>query len=131
MFTMPSSPFTAVLCAADGCCRDTGLDVTGALRATTRRCPHGVLVLAGCVLGPVLCLTCGPSGDGPPGSYVVVQPCAHDRRPTGSAVRVGPLRTAADVAALSDWLEHGDLRRERLPQHLRAVPGALRSASLN
>jgi hypothetical protein len=113
------SGFTAVLCAAPGCgVGDPGSTaahagaVLGAAVAASR---HGVLVSTGCLLGAGACRL------RPAAPVVLVQPCDAERRPTACVLRVGPLRTAADVDALGRWLRVGRLDPALLPAHLLGV----------
>ncbi|MHA6793470.1 hypothetical protein ACVGVM_08100 [Pseudonocardia bannensis] len=106
--------FTVVACTADGC-RATPAETsrTGEmLREVVRASRHGVLVSTGCLLGATTCRL------RPSAPLVLVQPCDADRRPTRPAVRIGPLRTAADVAALERWLRSGRYDPALLPAHL-------------
>lgn len=96
-----------------------------ALRAVVRSSRHGVLVTAGCRLGPLACHT---REHGP---LLMVQPCDVDRQPVGFAVLVGPVLAAEDVAAVEEWLRGGHYDASLLPGHLRAVQRAVRSATSN
>lgn len=111
-------PFTAVVCNGNGCGRQHGELVLRGLRESIRRCRHGVLVSAGCLLGPLGCHALRHSGR-PKGAMLVVQPCSVQREPTGAPLWVGPLATADDVATVCRWLEAGDLHVRGLPAHLR------------
>jgi hypothetical protein len=101
--------FTVAVCQAPAC--DTGGDpgLLDVLRDTVRRCPHGVLVRTGCMLGLSACrprwLRPHP---GTAGTMVVVQPCGLDRVPHGSPVCVGPVRDPGDTRLLRAWLERGE-----------------------
>ena len=107
--------FTVALCQA---CGDPELPVLQHLRETIRRCPHGVLVSSSCLLGRLSCHTRTISGS-PGGAIVVVQPCSStSREPLGHAIRVGPLRTHADLAALARWLRQSRLTPGSLPPRL-------------
>lgn len=110
------SGYTALSCVAPRCgtgdAATVGAEVVAALREAVRRSEHGVLVSAGCVLGPAVCAARAVA------PVVVVQPCDEERRPTSCALLVGPLRTAEDVAALGTWLRAGDLDPRLLPPHL-------------
>lgn len=121
--------FTAAYCGDPQCpAGASGQDtstVGPALAATVRRCPHGVLVRAGC-------LHAGGCGDreAGAGALVVVQPCDTGRRPRGPAVLAGPLHEHADVEELCVWLSAGLPAGEPLPVHLRpthVVTGADRT----
>lgn len=115
-----ATPFTAVLCRHDDCRVPDGLDVIGALRASIRRCPHGVLAIGGCLVGAVSCRTRQRRPDSG-GAMVVVGPCDTDRAATGPPILVGPLRCDRDVRLLCSWLEQGDLRPALLPRHILGV----------
>jgi hypothetical protein len=121
--------FTAVLCSARGCGPGDSATVSRRLAATLREvvCSsrHGVLVGAGCVVGPSVCAL------RPTAPVVLVQPCDAERRPVRCAVRVGPLRTLADVEALGVWLRAGDLDPARLPAHLLDVQRRAAAAPAN
>jgi hypothetical protein len=62
---------------------------------------------------------------------VLVQACDARRRPTGVAVRVGPLRTSADVGALTAWLRAGRLDPAGLPARLLDLHRRAAAAPLN
>lgn len=117
--------YTAVLCVAGGCAGPAAGTVLDGLRAAVRASRGGVLVSAGCTLGPVACRL------RPAAPLVVVQPCDARREPCGPPLRVGPLRGAADVAALATWLRAGALDVGLLPAHLRAVHRDLAAAAGN
>lgn len=124
-----AAAYTAVLCCAPRCGEgDPGTawsDTATALRATVAAGRYGVLVSAGCLVGPAAC------GLRPSAPLVVVQPCDTDRNPTGPALRIGPLRTAADVDALAGWLRAGDLDAALLPAHLLDLHRRAAAAPLN
>jgi hypothetical protein len=133
------SSFTLVLCRAEGCtgaqCGERG-PVDEALSDATRRSRHGVLVVTGCLMGPLLCRACGPSapaapGRGTHGRVAVVQPCHASRQPSGPAVLVGPIRDSSDADELCRWLHDGTLTAERLPERLREYARTLRRAPDN
>lgn len=113
------SGYTALSCVAPRCGTGddatVGAEVADALRDTVRASRRGVLVSTGCLLGPGVCSA------RPVAPVVVVQPCDDERRPTSTALLVGPLRTSADVASLGEWLRAGDLDPGRLPTHLHAA----------
>jgi hypothetical protein len=127
----PAAPsgFTAVVCRSAACGRgDSGTvaeELFAALRDTVRRTRHGVLVSSGCLIGPSACRTRAPA------PFVLVQPCDPERRPRGSAVHVGPLRTRADVETLVTWLRDGRLDAGLLPAHLLGVHRRMAAAPLN
>lgn len=104
--------FTLVLCGSGGCHNDVAAEVRSMLRGYVRSTRHGVLVVSGCNLSPALCRF---RAEGP---VLVVQPCDTERRPTSPLVRVGPIRTVADVVAVRQWLRAGSLDADALPRHL-------------
>lgn len=115
-------PFTLVVCAT---CRKTAdSEVVDGLRSAVRECPHGVMVVTGC-LGRLL--HCRPDR----GLYAAVQPCAPDRRPTGAVVRLGPLAGEADAEVVGAWLRAGLPDDGTLPGRLRAAPAPRHVAHLN
>jgi hypothetical protein len=85
----------------------------------------GVLVVAGCTLGAVVCRL------RPPAPLVVVQPCDVQRRPIGPAVRVGPLRSRADVTELVLWLGRARFDVDALPDRLAVTHRAVGAATVN
>ncbi len=106
--------FTVVVCSNCGTRRD--LSVLQELRASIRRCRHGVLVSAPCPVGTLGC--CGRTGRA--GALVVLQPCAVDRSPTGPPRWVGPISDRKDLRALRQWLEDGSWHLDALPRRLRS-----------
>lgn len=95
------SAFTLVVCST--CAAEGDAVVLDDLRATVRRCDHGMLVTTGCLLGAEICsAACGH------GVTAVLQPCAFDRRPQGVAQWLGPMGDARAVRAVCRWLERGD-----------------------
>ncbi|HEY4421025.1 MAG TPA: hypothetical protein VGN22_15990, partial [Pseudonocardia sp.] len=96
-----------------------------ALRGVVRGSRYGVLVTTGCLFGEAAC------GVRPRAPVVLVQACDQDRRPTGRAVRVGPLRTGADVDALVAWLRTGHLDPAELPSRLLDLHRQAVAAPLN
>jgi hypothetical protein len=106
--------FNAVVCRS-GPCAGTAGRLVPLLRAATRRCPHGVLISAGCLLHAARCRAPGHDS----GAYLLVQPCDTDRRPSGTAIGVGPVLTDADAAAAAEWLAFGDLDAALLAPRLR------------
>ncbi|MFI9170172.1 hypothetical protein [Streptomyces lincolnensis] len=113
-------PFTLVTCAS---C-DAPHEVMDGLRHAVRGCAHGVLVSTGCLSRVLHCRR-------DHGLYAAVQPCAVDRRPTGAVVRLGPLLTDADAAAVGVWLRAGMPDDGTLPDRLRAAPAPRYVAHLN
>ena len=107
-------PFHAAVCRS-GPCAGTTRRLVPLLRAATRRCPRGVLISAGCLLHAPRCR--GPGHDS--GAYLLVQPCDVNRRPSGTAIGVGPVLTDADAAAAAEWLAFGDLDEALLAPRLR------------
>jgi hypothetical protein len=118
--TATNRAFALVVCT--GCTAGHGISVLDELRATIRSCPNGVLVAAGCMLGP---LTCAARPDRR-GVLVLLQPCSTDRTPIGSATWVGPINDRFDAAAVADWVHNGDWRLGALPKHLRPAMNAMR-----
>jgi hypothetical protein len=114
--------FTLVVCT--GCTAAQGLSVLDELRATIRRCRHGVLVAAGCMLGP---LTCAARPDGP-GVLVLLQACSTERTPVGPATWVGPINDRHDATDVGDWVQRGEWSLASLPRHLRPALNRMRAA---
>lgn len=108
-------PFTAILCLGAPCAHDVS-QLLGPLRAAIRRCPHGVLISTGCLLGAS---RCRPGPDHDSGAYLLVQPCDVTRRPRGIAIGIGPVLNRADAAAVAAWLTDGNLDTARLHPRLR------------
>lgn len=124
--------FTVIACQAPGCRSAAEVPVMAALAAAIRRCPYGVLVSSGCLLGLISCRTWHDSQREPPGTVVVIQPCSRmDRRADGPATAVGPVRTQQDLITLCRWLQAGRLDYAALPARLRTGPPSLRCAGLN
>jgi hypothetical protein len=107
-----SRAFTLVVCSL--CPSGAHETVLDELRTAIRHCPHGMLVSAGCLLGAMTC-TVHPAA----GAMVVLQPCAHDRTPSGPASLVGPVCSRDDAALLRRWVEAGDWNIQTLPARLR------------
>ncbi|WP_031479734.1 hypothetical protein [Streptomyces bicolor] len=114
-------PFTLVVCAG---CDDADEEVMDGLRRAVRSCRHGIMVSTGCLEWFLHCRR-------QRGVHAAVQPCAADRRPTGAVVRLGPLRTEADAAAVGAWLRAGMPDDGTLPDRLRAAPAPRQVARLN
>ena len=74
-----------------------------------------MLITAGCLLHAPRCRA--PRHDS--GAYLLVQPCDVDRRPSGTAIGVGPVLTDADADAAAEWLAFGDLDPALLAPRLR------------
>lgn len=115
---MTHQGFNAVVCQSGPCVRASD-SLLPELRAATRRSPHGVLISSGCVLRAARCRR-APSHDS--GAYLLVQPCDLDRRPLGTAIRIGPVLNGADAAAVADWLAGGSLDAACLESRLRRAP---------
>jgi hypothetical protein len=122
-------PFTVAVCAACGLDLPAHPDsaLMTALRETVRNCPHAVLVATQCLLGQLTCATAGPKR----GVMVLVQPCTVDRVPTGSGQWIGPVTSAADIAAACRWIAHGAWDRGDLPTNLRADLNLTRAGRRN
>jgi hypothetical protein len=114
-------PFNAVVCRS-GACSGTAKQLLQWLRAATRRCPHGVLISADCLLRAPRCQA--PSHES--GTYLLVQPCDRDRRPNGTVIGIGPVLTDDDAAAVAEWLLDGSFDVTRLEPRLRTGPRLLR-----
>lgn len=110
--TGTSRPFTVFLCTSCPATRE--LAVLEELRATIRRCAHGMLVTTACMLGPLACAA------QPHGPIVILQPCSVEHVPIGSPRWIGPINDTNDIQALRDWLEHGVWDYRALPDRLRA-----------
>lgn len=109
-------PFTVAVCGS--CKAEPGLaarETLDALRATIRRCDHGMLVITDCMLGV---LTCGARIHGP-GVMVLLQPCSIDRAPNGPPCWIGPINDKDDVWVVCDWVERGEWDCGVLPARLR------------
>lgn len=111
-------PFTVALCRS--CTTQSELAVLEALRATIRRCDHGMLVITECMLSV---LTCGARMHGP-GVMVLLQPCSIDRVPSEPAHWIGPIKDNNDVGVLCEWVQRGQWDRRALPARLRGRAGA-------
>ena len=120
-----SHPFTVAICTS--CAAEPAERLLPMLRASIRRCPHGMLVTTGCLLGHLTCAT-RPSQQG---VLLLLQPCSTQRIPTGPAQWMGPVNDTEDARALCDWLEHGNWERHTLPAHLRAEANFARPSMRN
>lgn len=118
--------FTLALCRADGCTggtRGRG-PVDHVLADATRRSEHGVLVVTGCLLGPLLCPAARAArsehspGNEASGRAAMIQPCGASRRPSGPSLLIGPIRGEEDARELSRWLDSGELTPAALPTRL-------------
>ncbi|MFC7339909.1 hypothetical protein [Saccharopolyspora griseoalba] len=109
--------YTAVLCEA--CEPSDDLGVLDALSDSVSRSPHGVLVRSPCQLGKLWCRT-RKNSRRTAGQVILVQPCDVRRRPLGPVILVGPIRTSADLADVTLWLESTPTSAEGLPERLRS-----------
>lgn len=107
--------YTAVLC--DTCDYDDALPVLDALGNSVRRSPHGVLVRTPCQLGQLWCRS-RKKRQRTNGPILLVQPCDARRKPLGTVVAVGPIRTPEDLRAVTQWLESSPTSAEGLPARL-------------
>jgi hypothetical protein len=124
--------FTLAVCQGQGCAAGPEHGpLERALSDTTRTCPHGVMVVTGCLMGPLLCRSCGPSATPDAGRLAVIQPCHASRAPSGPAVLAGPIRDDADASDLCAWLRAGALTADRLPGRLLGYGRVLHSAPQN
>jgi hypothetical protein len=114
-------PFTLVVCASCEAATDQVMDE---LRRVVRDSAHGVMISTGCLQKFLHCA-------GRRGLHAAVQPCTADRIPTGAAVRLGPLVSAADAASVGAWLRAGMPDDGTLPDRLLAAPAPQRVAHLN
>ncbi|BBX64700.1 hypothetical protein MSAS_38740 [Mycobacterium saskatchewanense] len=105
-------PFTVIVCTA--CSAEGDLSIIDELRPTIRRCPHGMLVAAACLLGPLTCAS-RPTGRG---VMALVQPCTGDRAARGQPHWIGPIADYGQAAALRDWLELGQWENSPIPTRL-------------
>jgi hypothetical protein len=105
--------FTVMLCDA---CGDGEPPDLSSLRQTVRRTSHGMLVRVHCLLGRMWCRTREASGNR--GVVLLLQRCTTGRRPLGSAILVGPVRTVDDFAAVARWLDETPMDADLLPAHL-------------
>jgi hypothetical protein len=110
-------PFYVAVCGSQPCRLGRDLGLLDQLAAVVRRCRHGVLIRADCLLGMSRCASDDAAREA--GSYLVVQPYARDWRPRGPAIAVGPVLTRDDVETVVTWLENGELEAELLARRLR------------
>ncbi|SER34235.1 hypothetical protein SAMN05216188_110162 [Lentzea xinjiangensis] len=111
----PAAGFTAAIC---GACSDGEHDLE-LLREAVRRSTHGMLMRIDCPLGTMYCH--GRKASASAGPVILVQPCTISRSPLGSAVIVGPVRTADDLAAVASWLGTTPIDGSGLPPRLRMI----------
>ena len=117
--------YTVLRCAAPECGSAMVTELLAVLRECVSSSRGGVLVSTDCTFGRLACRL------RPSGPVLLVQPCDGERRPTRSAVRVGPLRTLDDVAAVQDWLRAGWINAAGLPARLTALDRDTRAAATN
>jgi hypothetical protein len=117
--------FTIIVCSC--CAAEPGLSVLQELGESIRRCQHGILVSAQCLLGKLTCAT--PTGR--PGTLVLFQPCSKNRSPIGLPRWIGPISNPTDVEAVRAWLERGDWDIATLPQRLQSPLNWLAASSRN
>lgn len=125
MGAVTATGYTAVVCTAPGCRTPLSDELLADLRVAVRSSGSGVLVVAGCTLGAVVCRL------RPSAPLVVVQPCDVQRRPIGPVVRVGPLRSRADVTELVRWLGRARFDVDDLPVRLAATHRGVGAAAVN
>ncbi|MDP7722882.1 hypothetical protein [Mycobacterium sp. TY814] len=105
-------PFTVVVCNA--CATHQDVPVIEELLPIVRRCPHGMLVSAECMLGPLKCAS-RPAGCG---VMALLQPCTHDRTASGAPYWIGPITNQIEAAILRDWVAGGQWENSPLPSRL-------------
>ena len=93
--------FIAFVCM--GCNASDGVEVTEAVRAVVRTCPHGVVAESQCILGGSPCAM-RSSGEG---VITAVQASSPDGELVGPPRIGGPLATNADLLEFCLWLESG------------------------
>lgn len=120
----PADGYMAIVCAALGCHSELSSDTTAAVRDRVGSSRYGVMVVSGCFFGPVMCRL------RPTGQMVVVQPCDVDNAPQGPAVRLGPVRSTADVSAIRACLTNG-FHADDIPPHLLAMHRDIQAAAGN
>lgn len=106
-------PFTVAVCTRCGSEPDS--ELLASLGETVRQCPHGVLVLAQCLLGEITCATRYAAG----GTILLLQPCGIDRVPHTAAIWVGPVNKT-ETAMVCKWIATGAWDPADLPARLRA-----------
>jgi hypothetical protein len=109
-----SHPFTLAICTR--CSAEPETELLQMLRASIRRCPHGMLVTTECLVRQLTCATRPPHE----GVVLLLQPCSTARIPTAPAQWIGPVTGTDDERAVRDWVEQGAWDRHKLPAHLRA-----------
>lgn len=125
---MTDRAFTVVACRHHACEPNGDLPVLEMLAEAVRCCRHGVLVSATCPLPHACPGLAGRAALGA-GATVFVQPCTtQDRSPYGPAVRLGPIRTMAELLDACAWIvrdeghgippQHLLARADRRPAHL-------------
>jgi hypothetical protein len=106
-------PFTLAICTA--CGADVAPQLLQMLRNVVRRCPHGMLVMTECLLGPLACATRPPHE----GAMLLLQLCSIERAPTAPARWLGPITDLADARLVCEWIMRGDWDCRELPIRLR------------
>jgi hypothetical protein len=76
-------------------------------------------------MGPMFCQSNRDGG------VMMVQPCTTDQQPSGQATLFGPLKAAADVAIVCDWLRRGLPGSSPLPERLFGVRTRVSRSPLN
>jgi formylmethanofuran dehydrogenase subunit E len=117
--------YTVLRCAAPECGSPLVTELLAVLRECVSTSRGGVLVSTGCTFGRLACRL------RPSGPVLLVQPCDAERRPTRPAVRVGPLCTPDDLAAVRTWLRAGWIDPSLLPTRLTALDRDTRAAATN
>lgn len=120
----PELGWTVIACTGSGCCSTLGATALDRLGAVVRTSRHAILVSAPCPFGSAACPAAGGYAFGK-GVTLIVQRCTVDpRRPIGSAVIVGPVRTDAEIDLVCRWMALGELDPRALPERLRRVGSA-------
>lgn len=92
--------FTLVVCSECGAGQRNS--VIDRLSEVVRRCPHGMLVAAECLLRSGWCAN--RQGDG---VMLLLQPCALDRSALGPGRWEGPVVDDVDLDRVCDWIAEG------------------------
>ena len=118
-------PFTVAVCRI--CPASAAEVVMPKLQDVVRHCPHAVLMVTHCLLGPISCAG-RDSGDG---VTVLLQPCDLRRAPVSAGQWIGPIRTEADAMVVADWIAEGAWDGSALPTTMRLGDNLARSSRLN
>ncbi len=118
-------PFTVAVCT--GCTTSAVSSLVPTLAGVIGDCPHGVLVVTGCLLSGLTCATRRREH----GVILMLQPCTADRRPIGPAKWIGPVATESDLRAACDWITDGSWHSQTLSPRLRADVNLTRAARRN